>query len=482
MKPQEYAGHDATALAELVRKGEVTARELASVALACAEALEGEVSALLATFGDDVEALSQDARPEGAFGGVPFIIKDCLLTMKGKPVLNGSRLCEGITATADTDLMRRFAATGVTVIGLSKSPEFGYNASTEPLITKPVRNPWQTTRSAGGSSGGSAAAVAARYVPFAHGNDGGGSIRIPASACGVVGLKPTRGRNPLGPDFGEALFGMSCEGVLSRSVRDTAGMLDCTAGPGVGDPYVIPPLAGSIRDLLERAPTGLSIAVAPAPAWAPRPEMGIADAVATAGRFLSDMGHNVEGAEPVYDVERLSQAISTAWVLGETAWIRGVAEQAGRTPGPQTLERVMWNIYREGMALGGVDAVSTILSGFNAACRNVGAFFQTYDFLVLPTVARLPLPLGHLDQNADLTSREWWDRLFAYIPYTPLFNVTGQPAVSLPLGQSNDGLPIGVQIVGRFGDEARLLQLARALEIACPWQSRSPAISALRMT
>lgn len=477
MTPGIYATHDATGLAALVRSRQVTARELAQAALTCIDTLEPELAALVDVFAEDVEAIPQDYMPSGAFAGVPFLIKDCLLTMQGKPLLNGSRLCNGLSAGKDTELMKRFRSTGVTVVGMSKCPEFGYNATTEPLVSRPVHNPWRKGLSPGGSSGGAAAAVAAGYVPIAHGNDGGGSIRIPASACGLVGLKPTRGRNPLGPDFGEALFGMSCEGILSRSVRDTALMLECTSGQGLGDPYQIPPLPRGFVECLCKSREKHRIAVALAPGWAPAPEPEISAVVSSIGHVLIALGHDISLDEPAFDAEALSEAISAAWVLGETAWIRATAKAAGREAGPATLERVMWNIYREGMAMGAVDAVGLILGGFNAACRAVAPFFERYEFLVLPTVAKLPLRHGALNQNADLSPREWWDHLYAYIPYTPLFNVTGQPAISLPLGESADGLPIGVQIVGRFGGEAALLSLAAELEIVCPWHGRRPAIS-----
>jgi amidase len=477
MTPEAYAAHDATGLAALVRGRQVTAREVAEAALACIERLEPRLAALVAVFADDVAGIPRAHVPSGAFAGVPFLIKDCLLTMRGKPVLNGSRLCGGLSAASDTELMKRFRRTGVTVVGMSKCPEFGYNATTEPLISGPVHNPWRAGLSPGGSSGGAAAAVAAGYVPIAHGNDGGGSIRIPASACGLVGLKPTRGRNPLGPALGEALFGMSCEGIVSRTVRDTALMLECTSGPDLGGPYQITPLPPRFSESLGKSRARHSIAVAPAPKWAPAPAPEISAVVSSIGHVLIGLGHNITLDEPVHDPEALSKAISTAWVLGETAWIKATAQLAGREPGPGTLERTMWNIYREGMALGAVDAVSLIQSGFNAACRAVAPFFERYEFLVLPTVAKLPLPHGTLNQNSDLTAREWWDQLYAYIPYTPLFNVTGQPAISLPLGESADGLPIGVQIVARFGEEAALLSLAAELESACRWQGRRPAIS-----
>jgi amidase len=475
MNIDEYCKYDGLGLATLVKDGEITARELANVGLAAIDALEPMLSALVDIFREDVVAIPQDFRPEGPFAGVPFIIKDCLLMMKGKPLLNGSRLCVGMTAPHNTELMNRFAATGLTPIAMSKCPEFGYSATTEPVVSSPVHNPWRKGYSPGGSSGGSAASVSAGYVPIAHGNDGGGSIRIPASCCGLVGLKPTRGRNPLGPDFGEALFGMSCEAVLSRTVRDTAMMLHCTSGPGSGDPYQIPKPANGFFDDLEVPPEGLKIAVAATPGWAHPPEPHVANAVLQTAKVLEELGHTVVEDEPTFDSGQLSEAVSTAWVVGETAWIKSTAASAGRQPSSETLEQVTWNLYQEGLRLNAGDALGKIWTGFNAACRAVAPFFKTYDVLLTPTVANTPLRHGQLNQNANLSSREWWDVLFSYIPYTPLFNVTGQPAISLPLGQS--GMPIGVQLAAGYGQEVLLLRLSRQLETAVPWSARHPDTS-----
>jgi amidase len=477
LKLTEYGYHDGIALAERVRAGDVTPRELAETALRAIEALEPELSALLDVFHEDVADMKQDAPVAGTFGGVPMIIKDCVLMMKGKPLRNGSRLCDGMVAPHDTELLKRFRASGAIPVGLSKSPEFGYNATTEPLASGPVHNPWQLGLSPGGSSGGSAAAVAAGYVPFAHGNDGGGSIRIPASACGLVGLKPTRGRNSLGPDFSEALFGMSCEGVLSRTVRDTAAALDCTNGPALGDPYQIPRPDKAYLQVLQDEPKGLKIAFSPAPYWAPAPDASVAEAVNRTALALEALGHTVVEDAPVFDPEQLSQAISAAWVSGETAWIKATAASAGRIPGPDTLERAMWNIFREGMAMNAPDTLATILGGFNACCRSTAPFFEKYDLFLTPTIATQPFAHGLLDQNADMSAREWWDHLMSVIPYTPVWNATGQPAISLPLATTSEGLPIGVQFINKFGGEALLLRLAKQLEDAMPWRDRHPATS-----
>lgn len=477
MRLNEYADHDGVGLAELVRSKKVTAKELGRVALDAIRLLEPEISALVDVFDEEVDALSQDTQPEGVFGGVPMLIKDCLLMMEGKPLLNGSRLCQGMTAPHDSDLMTRYRATGVTVVGLTKAPEFGYNPTTEPLAGGPVHNPWRKGLSAGGSSGGTAAAVVAGYTPFGHGNDGGGSIRIPASACGLVGLKPTRGRNPLGPDFGEALFGMSCEHILSRTVRDSAVMLDCTSGPGVGDPYSIPRSEGGFAADLDHAPRKLTIGFSEAPPWAPPPQPDVAAAVRRAVEDLTGMGHELRECAPHFDKDALNHAISTAWIVGESAWIHATAQAAGRMPGPDTLEQLTWNIYREGQAMTASGAILTVLGGFNQGCRSIARFFENHDILVIPTVAQTARPHGELNQNADLSGQEWWDQLQGYMPYTAMFNVTGQPSISLPLGVSMDGLPIGVQIVARFGAEALLLRIARQFELARPWRDRHPATS-----
>ena len=479
MERADYLEQDAVGLAALVREGATSPKALAGLALEIAAELEPALGCLVESYAADVAALDEAALPAGPLRGVPFIIKDCVLAMAGKRIANGSKLSGGLCAGYDTELMRRFRAAGVVTIAQSKAPEFGYNGSTEPVIFGPTHNPWDLERSPGGSSGGSSAAVAAGYVPLAHANDGGGSIRIPASCCGLVGLKITRGRNSLGPDFGECLFGMSGEAVVSRTVRDTAAMLDATNGPAAGDPYVIAPPERPYLEEAAREPAPARIAWAVPESWGPSPtDPEVASATRAAAGLLSDLGHRVSEDCFEHDVAALNDAISTAWVVGETAWMKAVSEASGVEPGPDSLERVMWNIYREGRELNAVECLNKVLGGFNRACRQIAPFFQHYDFLVLPTIGRQPFPLGYLDQNADMTAKEWWDHLATILPFTPVFNVTGQPAVSLPLYQSAGGLPIGVQIVGRFGDEAGLLRLAGQLERALPWKDRHPPTSA----
>ncbi len=479
MQRKDYLAEDAVGLAALVKSGAVTPKELARQALSIVEELEPSLGCMVERYDADIEALDETALPEGPLRGVPFIIKDCLLAMGGKALPNGSRLSGGYVAPADSELMKRFRQTGVVTIGQSKAPEFGYNGSTEPVIFGPTHNPWDLERSAGGSSGGTAAAVSAGYVPMAHGNDGGGSIRIPASCCGLVGLKLTRGRNSLGPDLGEALFGMSGEHVLTRTVRDSACMLDATNGPAPGEPYIIAPPMRPYSEEVTSEPAPAKIAWAVPGHWGPEPvDPEVAAAVKSAADLLASLGHELAEDCFEHDVDGLSEAISTAWVVGEAGWMKAVAQMTGVEPSPETLERVSWNIYQEGIKLNAIDCLGKVLGGFNRACRQIAPFFAAYDFLVLPTIAKQPFKLGYLNQDADMTPRQWWDHLITVLPFTPVFNVTGQPAISLPLYQSSRGLPIGIQIVGRFGDEAGLIRLAGQLERALPWKDRHPPTSA----
>ncbi|MES0884431.1 amidase [Roseibium sp. SCP14] len=475
MNVSEYKNYDGVGLAQLVKKGEVSAKELARTALKIAEEFEPDIGALIATFDDDVENLRDSSLPEGPFKGLPIIIKDCLIMARGKPVANGSRVCDGLSAPYDTELMTRLRAAGVVPIGIGKCPEFGYNVTTEPVRFGPVHNPWKLGYSAGGSSGGSAAAVSAGYVPLAHGNDGGGSIRIPASQCGLVGLKVTRGRTSMAPDIGEALFGMGSEGFLSRSLRDTAAMLDAVNGSAPGDPYQIPAPARPYVDELKAEMRPAKIAVAVPKHWTRHsisPE--VEKAVNAVGRILEDLGHNITEDCFNHSPGGLAEAINLAWIIGETAWIKGVSQFSGIEPGPETLERAMRNIYREGLELDAVSSLSTIWSGFNSTCRSVAPFFEEYDYFVLPTLAKPPIKLGVLNQNADIDSKKWWDAIEAVAPFTAIFNVTGQPSISLPLCQSRNGMPIGIQIVSKFGNEGGLLRLAAQLEQAMPWTDRHP--------
>lgn len=476
MRAVEYASFDATGLAELIRTGQVTPAE---VWAAAAEALDGVAPKLNALVGPRfAEPLAHSA--DGPFGGVPFAIKDLVLHAVGVPQRAGSRLLgDGVTAPNDTYLMARFRAAGLATMGVTATPELGFNASTESVATGQVHNPWDPTRSPGGSSGGSAALVAARALPVAHANDGGGSIRIPAGACGLVGLKPSRGRTTAGPDMSDPLLGMAVEFALTRTVRDCAALFDAVHGAEVGDRYLYPaperPFAEAARD----GSRPLRVAVTTTPlcgAGVVDPES--AAAVRAVADELANSGHAVTQAAPSVDTEAFDDAAMVAWTssLADTADL--LASLTGASVGPDTLEATTLACVEHGRTLRAVDmyAMDRV---FNAVTRKVAAFFVEHDVLLSPTTCAPNTALGYL--NADdptLSARGWYDKLFGFAGFTPLANVTGMPAISLPLAWSSRGWPIGVQFMSGLAREADLLALAGDLERARPWADRRPPVTA----
>ena len=473
MKLSEYVEYDAIGLAQLISSGQISAHEVQQVARQAIEAVNPQLNALVGELFEKPLPYSTD----GPFAGIPFLIKDLSLHAEGVPTRMGTRLTgEGIAFPYDTDLMLRFKQAGLAVLGRTATPEFGFSASTEALVSGPTRNPWDTARSPGGSSGGSAALVAARALPMAHGNDGGGSLRIPAAWCGLVGLKPTRGRTPVGPDYDEPLSGLAIEFALARTVRDTAALLDVANGPGVGDKYVIAPPTRPYAQEVNTQPGRLRVAMTTR-AWSGVPvDSEYIQTVEAVSRELSSLGHEVEEASPQIDWDAFVNANITIWTISLADAALALAKMRGVELGPDVLEAVTLACVEHAQRLTALDLVHA-QQQCNITNRAVGAFFRNYDILVTPTVAVPPPELGYLNQNDPaLDPRGWFDKAFALIPFTPLFNVTGLPAMSLPLGQSSSGLPIGVQFVARYGDEATLFRLAAQLEQALPWESRRPPL------
>jgi amidase len=445
MKLTEYIEHDGLGLAALIRAGEVTESEVLDCARRMLEALNPAINAVIETY---PEPLAGSDRLDAPFHGIPFLIKDLVIHAAGQRVEMGSRLAAGLRLPHDTDLMARFRAAGLRTMGRSTSPEFGYCATTETVANGPTRNPWDTTRMPGGSSGGSSAAVAAGIVPVAHANDGGGSIRIPASCCGLVGLKPTRGRTPIGPDAGEGLNGLGVEFAVSRTVRDSAALLDAVQGAGVGDPYVITPPRKSYASAILKPPKRLRIALMTR-TWAgaafdPAVSAGLNDTA----KLCADLGHRVTEAAPALDWEQ--------FVLNSM------------------LEATTLACYHHGKSLKATDLLHAMAYA-NGVTRSTAVFFQKYDLLLSPTLPGPPLPLGSLNSNDPALGAEGWTRkVFLFTPLTPLFNMTGQPAISLPLARTGHGLPLGMQFAARYGEEATLLCLAAQLEQAHPWPQVAP--------
>lgn len=473
MDVAEYLEYDGLGLAQLVREGAVSAGELARCALTLAQQWQPVLNAVVEQF-DDLEQSIAAVPGDAPFSGVPFYIKDLVLQASGRRSEMGSRLGAGLVAPADSDLMQRFRQAGLVTLGRTAVPEMGYNCATETVAQGETANPWDQGRSPGGSSGGSAAVVAAGIVPLAHANDGGGSIRIPASCCGLVGLKPSRGRVPIGPGAADGLGGFGIEFALTRTVRDCAALLDAVQGPGIGDPYIIPAPAAPYASCLAAAPRPLRIAFG-SEAWSGVPvDPEIRAAVTAVAHLCEDLGHQLEPAMPDLDGEAFARANTDLWSAHIAHWVVDICAATGRKAGSDTLEQATLAIHEHGMSLSAVDLLHAE-DYFNKVGRDFGHFFADYDLLLLPTVAQLPWRLGeHASAGGDFSARGWTDHVFRDAPFTAVFNCTGQPAISLPLGRSASGLPFGLQFVARMGREDVLLALAAELERRRPWPLLAP--------
>jgi amidase len=463
----EYSALDATALRGLIRTGQVRAAEVEAVGRRAIDAVNGDLNALTQPLFES----ALEHNPDGPLGGVPFLIKDSGPFARGITFTLGSRSIRGAMAALDHELMVRFRAAGLATLGQTTAPELGLSFSTESLRYGPTRNPWAEDRGVGGSSGGSAALVAAGAVPLAHGNDGGGSVRIPASACGLVGLKVSRGRTPSGPLVGEAGFGLIAEFGLTRSIRDTALLLDAVGSPAVGEKYALPAPAVPYSGALQNYPGRLRVAVT-TDAWSGVPvDPQVAAATAAAGRMLEWIGHSVTAATPAIDPEDIVEGSMLAAVATGAAMLRAPVR-----PDPSRLEAVSRTLLAETQAFTALDVMAA-LDAQNRVTRAVGRFFTGFDLLVTPTLGQLPARHGTLDYDSpEYSVRDWLRRIYEYGPFTAAFNVSGHPAISLPLGQSREGLPIGVQLVAATGREDLLLQVAAQLEQAMPWADRQPPL------
>jgi amidase len=478
MNVSEYASYDGLGLAELVRRGEVTPAELVEIALAAIEQVNPRVNAVIALLREDAEAEARGPLPAGPFTGVPFLLKDLGVNCRGAPMAMGSRLFAGMVSPIDTEHMARFRRAGLIALGKTNTPEFGLNLSTEPVSHGPTRNPWDLGRIAGGSSGGSAAAVAARVVPLAHGNDGGGSLRVPGSCCGVFALKPTRGRNPSGPLAGNPLNGLAAQHVLSRSVRDSAAVLDATAGPDPGAPFFAPPPERPFLEEVSRPPGRLRIAFSDTPSNGAPVSDACRRALQRAVALCEDLGHELVEARPPLDPAQHRDIFHRLFAANAVFLLDVLAPMMGLAPRPEVLESANLSMWEKGRGMSAADLLACDAE-MNAVSRVVGEFLTRFDVLLTPTMAEPPFPLGVLDANAPgLDGFEFVDRIFQFSPFCVDFNVTGNPAMSVPLHMSEDGLPIGVQFVGRYADEATLFRLAGQLEQAAPWAERRPPVCA----
>lgn len=480
MTPQEYANLDGLGLANMVRRQEVKPSELVEIAIALAEkhnpALNAIVFKAYEQAREEAEACSTGGSYKGPFQGVPFLIKDLGAEREGWPTTHGTRLAPDVPAPYSETIISRFLNAGVIPIGKTAAPEFGLLPTTESARHGITRNPWNTNHTPGGSSGGSAAAVAAGITPIAHANDGGGSIRIPANCCGLVGMKPTRGRTPDGPMLGELAAGLGIHHIVSRSVRDSAAMLDAVAGPEPGDLYYAPPQNQSYLNASLVPPRPMRIAY-----WArdwtqsenalhPDCEASVMHAVS----LLEALGHQVEEARPTIDQDQILEGMTRIFAcLAETS-VAALCDALGVTPSQEQFEPATWAYYEAAQSMTPADYIRTQTS-LHAAAREAGRFHETYDVLITPVHSTPPIKTGVIGPDAASVEAHT-EALNGYMGITYLQNVTGQPSLSLPLYQTAEGLPVGVMFTAANGGEDLLYGLAGQLEHADPWIHRKPPI------
>ncbi len=468
----EYERYDALGLADLVKRGEVSPAELRAAARERIDQENPALNAVVCTFGSDGEPAVPEPDSSGPLYGVPFLVKDLGVHCKGTPTTAGSRYLDGAIAPGDSTIVERYKRAGLQILGKTNTPEMGLVSVTEPVFTGPTLNPWNPDRSAGGSSGGSAVAVAVGMVPLANANDGGGSIRIPAAHCGLFGLKPTRARTPVGPDVGEVWSGLTAYHAITRTVRDSAALLDATSGPAPGDPYAAP---FQVRPFLQEVGTGpgrLRIAVTTAAPGGYPVHPDCVAAVEKTARLCESLGHHVDVAAPVFDLAGLIPHFRTVWGANLIANLAQIRKAGRPAPRPGDLETVTRLVAEEGAHRSASDYVES-LRAFQRVGRDYAGFFGTYDVLITPCLTQPPWPLGAVSMMDDDLDH-FVDTLFALQAFTPQFNVTGQPAASLPLHWNDEGLPIGVQIAAGFGGESTLFRLSSQLENAQPWFSNRP--------
>ncbi len=467
-----------TALAASVREGDVSAREVVETSLEAIDRLNGELNAVVTRCDeralDEADAVQAgDARP---LAGVPIVIKDLVALTEGIRTTMGMAAMEEWVPAADSALVRRLRAAGAIIVGKTNTPEMGILPVTEPQRFGPARNPWDTGRTTGGSSGGSAAAVASGMVPVAHANDGGGSIRIPASCCGLVGLKPSRGRVSLAPEFSEFAGAVAIEGCVSRNVADTAVVLDVISGYEPGDPYWAPDPSAPFAEAPDRTPGSLRVAyTTTSPNGVPVHEDCVT-AVTECAALLESLGHIVEEAPPFVD-ERYVENFIKVWTAGVADEVHTYGRLRGKPLEPSLLEPLTQEMVGLADSWKAADYLAS-LDYLRQMARALVATWSDLDVLLTPTVAQPPLPIGALAPNEGEPAIQWLLNAAAWVPFTPVWNVTGQPAISLPLHQSAEGLPIGVQLVGPPAGEELLLSLSAQLEAAQPWSDRRAGVVA----
>ena len=470
----EFERYDGLGLAALVRDRQVSAAEVLEAAIDRIDGRDRALNAVILRTFDDARRRVERGLPDGPFTGVPFLLKDITVQMEGTVTANGSRLFADAVADHDSEIVARYRRAGLVIVGKTNTPELGLATTTEPRLFGPTRNPWSASHSAGGSSGGAAAAVAAGMVPTAHATDGGGSIRIPASCCGLFGLKPTRARTPAGPMVGEGWSGASIGHAITRTVRDSAALLDAVAGSDVGDPYWAPPPARPFLSEVGAEPRQLRIALCTTPWNGMTVDARCREAAQSAAKLCEALGHTVEDARPEIDVAALGQAQRVIIAGNVRNALETRATALGRALEPEDVEKATWRTAQYGREATAADYARSV-QVVHRAGRAVGRFFQHWDILLTPTMCNPPHELGAIDTMTDDVDT-FQQALLSTIAFTSLFNASGNPAMSVPLHWTPDGLPVGVQFVAPFGDESTLFRLAAQLESTHPWADRRPPV------
>lgn len=472
----EYSQYDGLGLAELVRRREVSPHDLVDSAIDAIERMNPKVNCVVQQLRDHARAEIRAGLPDGPFRGVPFLVKEFGMHFDGMISSGGSRISDGMPLKGDTTLMRRFRQAGFVTVGTTTTPEMAFNASTEALLYGPTRNPWNLDYAVGGSSGGAGAAVGSGMVPIAHANDGAGSIRAPAACNGVVGMKVSRGRTDTGPDMGIFLWGLAVEFAETRSVRDSAALLDAVAGAGDGAFYVAPPPKRSFLAAAMTPPRRLRIGVVDRLPGGQEITPEIAARLADTRRLLEDLGHVCDDLHVAYNEEIFNESTIRLWAVTLCYYLDLFAKSTGRVIGPDTTEAVTLEIYKFGHSLKAIQ-LEEAMAMQNQVSRQACGSMCDYDVILTPGLCRDVARIGELNQNAPgVDMMAWWHKIVqTYSPFTPLFNTTGQPALMLPLWQASSGLPLAMQFAARFGDEETLYSLAGQLEAAQPWSGRRPA-------
>ena len=467
----EYESYDTVGLARLVRRKEVTPAEVLEAAISRAEAHNPNLNAIVIELNDVGRKAITDGLPNGPLAGAPYLIKDLGAALAGIPTTGGSKFMRDVVPAVDSETVKRLKAAGLVIFGKTNTCEFGMSITCEPQFYGATKNPWDRTLTPGGSSGGAAAAVAARILPAAHGSDGFGSIRVPASCCGLVGMKPTRGRLSLAPSYGERIGGTTSEHALSRTVRDQAALLDAAAGPADGDPYFAPPPARPFLDEVGADPGKLRIAFTTGVTTGAVTDASHTRLLQETVKVLEGLGHIVEEADPPISNDESQEVFRTLMAANAAQIVRSHPTK-GRRPLTGEVERVVAETAERGEQIYGHD-VFIAQARMHAMGRRMAAFHRDYDVLLTPGLGHLPPKLGWIDMMLDDVD-EYWNRVAKFSPFTVWFNQTGQPAISLPVGTTADGFPLSVQAVGRFADEATLFRLSGQLELAMPWHDRKP--------